>query len=116
MDADPDGETSLNPAWRPALIHYGHTGALSGSPDMTVQEYSDAMRSATERIQPLRDITPGSGAYWNESDVNEPDWEYSFFGENYQALKEIKAKYDPWRTFRVWNGVGGTRPETGSAV
>ena len=60
----------------------------------------------------MRDITPGSGAYWNESDINEPDWEQTFWGENYQALKEIKAKYDPYRMFRVWNGIGGTRPES----
>ena len=72
------------------------------------------MQRATELMQPLRDITPNSGAYWNESDMNEPNWEHAFWGDNYAALKEIKAKYDPHRMFRVWNGIGGTRPETGS--
>ena len=65
-------------------------------------------------IQPLRDLLPDSGVYREESDMNEPNWEYAFYGSNYAALKEIKAKYDPFRMFRVWNGIGGTRPETGS--
>lgn len=65
-------------------------------------------------IQPLREMTPNSGAYWNEADINEPNWEHAFWGDNYAELKKIKAKYDPNRMFRVWNGVGGTRPETGS--
>ena len=56
---------------------------------------------------------PDSGAYWNESDYYEPNWEQTFWGtENYQRLKTIKEKYDPNGMFRVWNGVGGLRAET----
>ena len=80
----------------------------------TVENFKDSMEKASAVIQPLRDITPNSGAYWNEADINEPNWEHTFWGGNYAALKEIKAKYDPHRMFRVWNGVGGTRPETES--
>ena len=66
-------------------------------------------------MQPLRDLTPNSGAYWNEASLDEPNWEKTFWGlANYQRLKEIKNKYDPNGMFRVWQGVGGTRPETGS--
>ena len=72
------------------------------------------MEISSALVQPLRDITPGSGAYFNEGDVNEPNWEHTFWGDNYASLKEIKAKYDPTRMFRVWNGIGGTRPETGT--
>ena len=63
-------------------------------------------------IQPLRDLIPDSGVNFNLGDANEPDWEHAFWGENYPRLKEIKDKYDPTRMFRVWNGVGGLRPET----
>ena len=80
----------------------------------TKEEFKSAMENASALIQPLRDLTPNSGAYWNEADINEPNWEHAFFGDNYAELKKIKAKYDPNRMFRVWNGVGGTRPETGS--
>ena len=68
-------------------------------------------------MDPLREITPNSGAYINESDHFEPNWEQSFWGiDNYKKLKTIKMKYDPTGMFRVWNGVGGTRPETEPGV
>ena len=60
----------------------------------------------------MRDITPNGGTNFNFGDVNEPNWEHAFWGDNYPALKAIKNKYDPTRMFRVWNGVGGLRPET----
>jgi hypothetical protein len=38
------------------------------------------------------------------------------FGDNYPRLKSIKEKYDPNGMFRVWNGVGGLRPENDNAA
>ena len=65
-------------------------------------------------MDPLRAVTPNSGAYWNEADIMEPNWEETFWGkDNYQRLKGIKNRYDPNGMFRVWQGIGGTRPETG---
>lgn len=28
--------------------------------------------------------------------VNEPDWQHTFWGDNYERLLKIKKKYDPW--------------------
>lgn len=28
--------------------------------------------------------------------VNEPDWQHTFWGDNYERLLEIKKKYDLW--------------------
>ena len=68
-------------------------------------------------MNPLREISPNSGAYWNECDYLEPNWEEAFWGaDNYARLKTIKEEYDPTGMFRVWNGVGGLRPETGSEL
>ena len=104
----------MTPAWRQTVSHYVVTHS-STSPENSKEGYKRAMEAATALAQPLRDVTPNSGAYWNESDMNEPNWEHTFWGEeNYAALKEIKQKYDPNGMFRVWNGVGGLRPETGS--
>ncbi|KAF2855742.1 FAD-binding domain-containing protein [Plenodomus tracheiphilus IPT5] len=55
---------------------------------------------------PLREITPGGGAYGNEADIAEPDWQQSFWGENYPRLQKIKQKYDPNMLFYVHHGVG----------
>ena len=55
------------------------------------------------KITPLREVTPNSGAYWNEADMSEPNWEETFWGiQNYNKLKIIKQKYDPTGMFRVW--------------
>ena len=71
---------------------------------------------ASDQLTALRAITPNSGAYLSESNYYEPNWEQSFWGmDNYKKLKSIKQKYDPSGSFRVWNGVGGTRPETTDA-
>lgn len=34
--------------------------------------------------------------------------------DNYARLKSIKQTYDPEGMFRVWNGIGGLRPESSS--
>jgi Berberine and berberine like len=49
---------------------------------------------------------PGSGAYSNEADLREPDFQTTFFGPNYARLSEVKAKYDPGALFIVGAGVG----------
>ncbi|KAK3400725.1 hypothetical protein B0T20DRAFT_348568, partial [Sordaria brevicollis] len=40
-------------------------------------------------------LTPGGGAYLNETNANQPDWQTAFYGENYERLLAIKNKYDP---------------------
>ena len=108
---DPDStETSVTPAWRSTVTHIdGGAYPLAVTPEAFTQAFGEA----NTMYDPLREITPNSGAYWNEADRFEPRWEESFWGlENYAKLKQIKLKYDPEGMFRVWNGIGGTRPET----
>jgi hypothetical protein len=51
-----------------------------------------------------------SGAYMNEADVLEPDFQTVFFGrKSYRKLLEVKAKYDPQDLFIVGAGVGSER-------
>ena len=49
-----------------------------------------------------------SGAYSNEADVREPDFQTTFFGggQRYQELLRIKRVYDPNGLFIVGAGVG----------
>jgi FAD/FMN-containing dehydrogenase len=54
----------------------------------------------------IRALAPGAGAYVNEADYFEPDWQASFWGANYPRLREIKQRYDPANIFRVHHGVG----------
>ena len=48
---------------------------------------------------------PASGAYSNEADALEPNFQVTFYGQNYPLLESIKAAYDPNDLFIVQTGV-----------
>ena len=50
-----------------------------------------------------------AGAYSNEADSLEADFQTTFYGPNYSKLSAIKAKYDPNDLFIVKTGVGSER-------
>ncbi|OJJ01862.1 hypothetical protein ASPVEDRAFT_887269 [Aspergillus versicolor CBS 583.65] len=96
--------TSVNPAWRDALWHTIMTG---GWPTKLAQEQEAKLQEAwLGTVQPLKELTPGGGSYVNEAHYLEPEWEETFFGENYPRLLEVKRRYDPGRFFDCWKCVG----------
>ncbi|KAG0247767.1 hypothetical protein BG011_000956 [Mortierella polycephala] len=97
-------ETSVVPAWRKALMHIWVTAGWGD--DTTLAEQDTIARSITSTMGLLRKLSPGSGAYVNEADPNEPNWQTSFFGSNYPRLKAIKDKVDPEGLFTCRNCVG----------
>jgi hypothetical protein len=54
-------------------------------------------------------VTPGSGAYMNEADFQQPGFQEAFFGSNYKKLLCIKKKYDPEGFFYARNAVGSEK-------
>lgn len=54
----------------------------------------------------LRQATPESGSYVNEASYTEPNWQQSFWGDNYGKLFEIKKKYDPHNVLSCQHCVG----------
>lgn len=61
----------------------------------------------TEVLVPaIAAITPGSGTYSNEGDLNEPNFQTAFYGSKYERLLTIKETYDPERFLYAKNGVG----------
>jgi FAD/FMN-containing dehydrogenase len=91
-------QTSVTPAWRDAALHVAVGIGWGLSTPIAEQEYYFAVVSAWTSW--LRDATPGSGAYWSESDYAEPDWQQAFWGSaNYARLAAIKAAYDPTGVF-----------------
>ncbi|KAJ5716008.1 FAD binding domain protein [Penicillium malachiteum] len=85
--------TSVNPAWRNAAISVVLGTAFnytSRTADLNNQKL------ITDKLVPqLEALSPGGGAYLNEADFNQPDWQYVFYGKNYARLETIKSKYDP---------------------
>jgi hypothetical protein len=61
----------------------------------------------THSLLPLLErLTPGGGAYLNEADFQQPDWEQTFYGQHYERLLDIKKRYDPTGTFYALGAVG----------
>jgi len=100
-----EGTTSVTPAWRKSLWHLGMSSGL-----WQFNSTVDFKRAQFERVsnatQTMRNITPGSGAYFNEGDVYEPNHEESFWGTNYPRLLSLKNTYDPLGLLDCWQCVG----------
>ncbi|RAH66090.1 isoamyl alcohol oxidase [Aspergillus aculeatinus CBS 121060] len=96
--------TSVHPAWRSALWHLLMTG---GWFDVRSTANQTALQEGwLETVQPLKELTPRGGCYVNEGSYLEPEWEETFFGENYPALLGVKERYDPTHFFDCWKCVG----------
>ncbi|KAE9369767.1 FAD-binding domain-containing protein [Stipitochalara longipes BDJ] len=101
---DTKQQTSALPAWRDALWHVIHVGEWFEPLAPAVLE--KATDEFLQMLDPLKNLTPGGGAYFNEAHYGEPEWEQTFFGDNYERLLEVKNQYDPTHIFDCWKCVG----------
>ena len=93
----PGRDSGVNPAFRTAVMHadvFDYAPAVGSA-----EEVGGAHERLNRYMDMIRAVTPGSGAYTNEADVLEPDWQASFWGGNYPRLLEIKKKWDPSGVF-----------------
>jgi hypothetical protein len=97
--------TSVHPAWRKAIVH-----ATLTLPWNFTAPWSEAFATQdkmTNEIIPLVEAaTPGSGSYVNEADFRQPNFQDTFWGQNYARLLTIKKKWDPSSLFYATVGVG----------
>ncbi|UZJ55116.1 hypothetical protein CBS101457_004436 [Exobasidium rhododendri] len=95
-------DTGLNTAWRSSVweivINVNWVYGMS-------QKSKNALALQTSQAaNVLRKY--GTGTYFSEADVLEPNWQTAFFGNNYAKLLTIKEKYDPNSTLIVYKGIG----------
>lgn len=103
-DEQNTGINSVNPAFRNLQ---SQLVAIANVTDLTAAGWKDADDALNSEIMaPLRRVSPAGGAYGNEANIGEPDWQQSFWGKNYARLFELKKKYDPTELFYVHHGVG----------
>ncbi|KAJ5502599.1 hypothetical protein N7463_005473 [Penicillium fimorum] len=97
-------DNSVNPAWRDTLMDV----VVGATFDYTDWDGNIAIQQLITDIlmPPLEKLTPGSGAYLNEADPNQRDWQQAFYGDNYDDLLGIKRKYDPDSRFYASKAVG----------
>lgn len=108
MDVAPFGSpetNSVHPAWRESLIH-----CVLNTPWNFTAPWEDMLALQdlmTNIVMPeIEAVTPGSGAYVNEADFRQPNFQETFWGSNYDKLRSIKNKYDPENLFYATKGVG----------
>ena len=95
---------SVNPGWRDTLFDmliYTEYNYTDWDLDLANQQLM-----THELIPLLEELTPGGGAYLNEADFQQPNFQQTFYGPNYNRLNAIKDKYDPTHMFYALTGVG----------
>ncbi|KAJ5372669.1 hypothetical protein N7517_004675 [Penicillium concentricum] len=101
-----DGFTSnsANPALRKMLMHaITSTDWTNTTSDTVIQSKMDDL---TKAIGKWRAVSPDSGAYMSESDIQEPHFQQAFYGTNYNRLYRLKHRYDPTSLFYAPTAVG----------
>ncbi|KAL3443960.1 hypothetical protein BJX65DRAFT_298018 [Aspergillus insuetus] len=104
----PVASNAVTPTWRKAAV-----SAVVGLPF----DYADRYENINNQIlmthvlvPKLADFSSSTGeevgAYMNEGDWDQRDWQNVFYGENYERLLAIKDKYDPGHIFYGCTGVG----------
>jgi hypothetical protein len=102
----PGRVSAVNPALRNGLMHATGFDSTQYGPDLSDEDWKASHARHSSFIQKWRDASPGSGAYMNEADVEEPDFQWSFYGTGYDRLLEIKKSRDPWSVFYAVTAVG----------
>lgn len=106
-DAKPrGGSDAVNPSWRRTVAHCAN--GLQFQP-LNHTAKMEALVKVNAITEPLRKLAPGMGAYVNENNPAEPDWQRSFWGENYDRLVGIKRAVDPFDVLWCHPCVGNER-------
>lgn len=103
-------DSAVLPAWRRTLVHMM---IVRGWPTGDHAK-ERAVREEITKVQVplLKELAlegEKMGAYLNEADGEEPEFQEAFWGENYGRLCEIKEKWDPEGVFVVRAGVGSEK-------
>ncbi|KAI1120993.1 FAD-binding domain-containing protein [Nemania abortiva] len=102
------GSTAVNPSWRKTVVHA--TNGLE-FPPLNVTARQKTLTDINAMTEPLRRLAPKMGAYINENNPGEPNWQYTFWGENYKRLLKIKREIDPHDVLWCHPCVGNERWE-----
>lgn len=102
----PGSDSAVSPHLRNTVMHMTGFDSNQYGPGLSDEGWKTSHARLNEYAQKWRDASPGSGAYMNEADVEEPDFQSRFYGRNYDRLLEIKEKRDPWRLFYAVTAVG----------
>jgi hypothetical protein len=85
--------------WRGAIMHADVFADALDLTQTTAEEFRENHARLEAVMDGIREATPAGGAYVNEADVLEPEWQATFFGDKYKRLARVKRERDPWGLF-----------------
>ncbi|KZW00741.1 FAD binding domain-containing protein [Exidia glandulosa HHB12029] len=91
-------DNAINPVWRNASSFSITTIPIAGNAPLS--DKAQAQNIITNVVgKALREAAPHGGAYVNEGDLEEPNWQTEFWGSHYPRLLKLKEKWDPTGVF-----------------
>ncbi|OTB08293.1 hypothetical protein M426DRAFT_52530 [Hypoxylon sp. CI-4A] len=104
------GRNAVRSSWSDSNTYI----TVIGQWDWTIPREQMAAREdeLTSTIMPaIRAITPSAGAYLNEANFADPNWQEDFYGPNYPRLSQIKKSHDPESLLYARTAVGSEKWE-----
>lgn len=101
-------DSAINPAWRRAIMHLTfHRGWYDDTPVAAQEAITKNITNVEMGM--VKALEPDMGAYLNEADPNDEDWQKIFWGDNYERLGAVKKEWDPQDVFMCYPCVGAER-------
>ena len=95
----PGSGNAIADHWRGAIMHADVFADALDLTQTTPEEFREDHARLEAVMDGIREATPAGGAYVNEADVLEPEWQATFFGDKYKRLALVKRERDPWGLF-----------------
>ncbi|KAF2739860.1 FAD-binding domain-containing protein [Polyplosphaeria fusca] len=90
----PVADNAIHPKWRNSSSFVITNIIMNGDESWEVKMEKEKFQ--TEVVGgALRKAGPDGATYVNEGDLNEPNWQESYWGSNYPRLLELRKKWDP---------------------
>ncbi|KAF9042760.1 FAD-binding domain-containing protein [Hymenopellis radicata] len=102
-------DSAVTPKWRTSKTHMMVVNAWADDAEPSEVQAQTELFQKTQLPIFEEVIGTDGGAYSNEADLTELNFQTTFYGPNYDRLSEIKRKYDPSDRFIVEGGVGSER-------
>jgi FAD/FMN-containing dehydrogenase len=99
-----DPFAGYHPAWRKASFGWVNVRVVPLSATQAERHATD--EDMLSRTALMERFAPGTGAYMNEADRQDPNYIQNFYGDNYGSHLATKNKYDPNNVFYCATCVG----------
>jgi hypothetical protein len=90
----PVADNAINPKWRNSSSFVITNVIMNGDESWEVKMEKEKFQTEVVGGR-LRTAGTDGATYVNEGDLNEPNWQESYWGPNYPRLLELRKKWDP---------------------